>query len=75
MDPSSAPTSAVVIVIALVSFLTPCKGKNSVKVSHPTLTHRRVPPATETDHNLTGIGLGYSKPGQSSTNDAELPEA
>jgi len=26
--------------MVLISLLTPCKGRNSVKVSHPTLTHR-----------------------------------
>ena len=44
MTPSSVATSAVVIVIVLVSLLTPCKGRNSMKVSHPNLTHRGTPP-------------------------------
>ncbi len=42
MTPSSVATSAVVIVIVLVSLLTPCKGTDSVDVSHLSLTHRAV---------------------------------
>jgi len=40
MTPSSTATSAKVIVISYYSLLTPCKGRNSVVVSHHSLTHR-----------------------------------
>lgn len=40
MAPSSTAPSAKVIVIGCYSLLTPCKGRNSVVVSHHSLTHR-----------------------------------
>ncbi|WP_083433908.1 TniQ family protein [Nostocoides australiense] len=40
MTPSSTAPSAKVIVISYYSLLTPCKGRNSVVVSHHSLTHR-----------------------------------
>ena len=40
MTPSSTAPSAKVIVIGCYSLLTPCKGRNSVVVSHHSLTHR-----------------------------------